>query len=422
MAIGLAYNPAAQIYSYSRDNDLYAWTGAVTASRDYSVNGQNQYGAVTGGGTTLGSFGYDSNGNLLSETTAANGTRNYLYDVENRLVGLSGAAGASLVYDPLGRLFQTSSSATGATQFLYDGDALVAEYNGSGALARRYVHGPGPDEPVAVYEGPALGVAGRRYTLPDERGSIVGLVNAGGTPSVYNSYDEYGLRGSGNDGRFQYTGQIWIPELGLYYYKNRLYSAALGRFLQVDSIGHEDQVNLYAYVGNDPINNIDSTGQRIVVRGTPIERKELRTAILAVGMSDKRLLGRYNSLRDSKNVHTVRFTKEGEVSSSRSIVPLHAEIGVGTSTINIIEKSLTRLNDGTPTNATATVAHELFAHGFNADKGNTDLARDPATGVSNHEINASQVENVYRDAVGMTLRQRYGDRIIPKVKKDDELK
>ncbi|HYD36076.1 MAG TPA: hypothetical protein VEA60_00585, partial [Allosphingosinicella sp.] len=181
LSLAFAYNPAGQITQRSVSNDAYAWTGAYNVSRSYAVNGLNQY---TSAGPA--SFTYDSNGNLTSD-----GTTSYTYDVENRLVGSSN--GAALVYDPLGRLFQVSGPATGTTRFLYDGDRMIAEYDGSGTLLRRYVHGPGADEPVAVYEGAALGLANRRYTMPDERGSVAALINADGTPSVTNTYDAWGI-------------------------------------------------------------------------------------------------------------------------------------------------------------------------------------------------------------------------------------
>ncbi|MBL7599298.1 hypothetical protein INQ10_25050, partial [Escherichia coli] len=75
-------------------NDAYAFTGFVNVNRAYAPNGLNQYASVAGTG-----FGYDANGNLISD-----GTTSYAYDAENRLVANS--AGVNLVYDPLGRLYQ----------------------------------------------------------------------------------------------------------------------------------------------------------------------------------------------------------------------------------------------------------------------------------------------------------------------------
>jgi RHS repeat-associated protein len=140
------------------------------------------------------------------------------------------------------------------------------------------------DSPLVWYEG--SGTTDRRWLIPDERGSIVAVTNASGTAIAVNSYDEYGIPATTNLGRFQYTGQAWIPELGMYYYKARIYSPTLGRFMQSDSIGYGAGMNVYAYVGGDPVNFSDPLGLRsgdVKTYNLPVESPPPPLTVTACG-------------------------------------------------------------------------------------------------------------------------------------------
>jgi hypothetical protein len=117
------------------------------------------------------------------------------------------------------------------TSFLSDGAEEIAEYDGAGGLLRRYIPGPGTDQPIAMVT-PSGGSHEHSYFHTNRQGSTVAMSNDAGTVSEgpY-TYDAYGQGAPSTGVPFKYTGRRLDPETGLYYYPRAVLLGGAGEVL-----------------------------------------------------------------------------------------------------------------------------------------------------------------------------------------------
>jgi RHS repeat-associated protein len=138
---------------------------------------------------------------------------------------------------------------------------MVVDVNGDGSIRSVYVYGEKAHVPSYMIRG------GEKFAfVSDERGSVR-MVVAMGSGSVVQElrYDVWGRVAFDSNPGFQpfgYAGGIFDEATGLVRFGARDYDGEIGRWLGKDPVGFNGgQTNLYAYVKNDPINIIDSSGE-----------------------------------------------------------------------------------------------------------------------------------------------------------------
>jgi RHS repeat-associated protein len=159
-----------------------------------------------------------------------------------------------------------------STRYVYDGPHVIAEYDGNNNLLRKYIYGPGMDQPICMIE--VTDANATYYYHFDDLGSVVALSDSDGDTVQtyeYSVYGEVAVEDANHTNPYMFAGRRYDIEIGLYYNRARYYNPFMGRFLQTDSIGYDGGMNLYAYCINNPLNFIDPLGLlRDYIPGEPL--------------------------------------------------------------------------------------------------------------------------------------------------------
>ncbi len=210
-------------------------------------------------------YTHDANGNIISRTGSTGAVTAYEYDYANRLrkVTMPDGTIAEYKYDALWRRIEktvTTGGSTTATRYLYEGLNMLSEYDGNNALKTKYTHNRAIDDPLAMERN------GQSYYYhKDALGSITAITDSQANLEQWYHYDSFGKITDRMTSTFVqpyvFTGREDDEETGLYNYRFRYYDPEIGRFISEDPIGFEGgDVNLYSYVGNNPMNRKDPSG------------------------------------------------------------------------------------------------------------------------------------------------------------------
>jgi RHS repeat-associated protein len=300
-----ARHSGSPVYAASYTRDLLGrisqkteTLGGATHVFDYTYDLAGRLSEVRQDGALVASYAYDANGNRLSRTDTG-GTTNATYDAQDRLnqygsttyahnpngerqTKTTGAFSTTYQYDGLGNLIGVTLPGGTPIAYLLDGqerrigkkvngtlvqgflyqDELrpIAELDGAGAVVSRFVYATGGSVPDYLIKG---GVTYRIIT--DHLGSPRLVLDiATGQMTQRLDYDAFGNVTLDTHPGFQpfgFAGGLYDWQTGLVHFGAREYDQETGRWITKDPIGFAGgDGNLYAYVGNEPVNNVDPEG------------------------------------------------------------------------------------------------------------------------------------------------------------------
>jgi RHS repeat-associated protein len=218
---------------------------------------------------------FDANGNLTND-----GTRVFGYDAENQLtnVTVTGQWREDFLYDGLNRRRITRQygwtgnawALTNETRFVYDGKAVIQEWDSNNVAQVSYTRGrdaSGSRQGAGGIGGllARTDATGSTYYHADGNGNITALMDGNQYIVARYLYDPFGRMlgkwGTLADANvYRFSSKEWDGSAGLYDYLYRFYDPNLQRWLSRDPIGELGGINLYGFVGNNPIDFMDPYG------------------------------------------------------------------------------------------------------------------------------------------------------------------
>ena len=218
------------------------------------------------------SFVYDKNGNLIKQITE-DYTINYFYDSLDRLLKVEKENDYVLEfsYDPFNRRISKSTKYSSCLQsdehryFLYDDQNEIGSFDHH--LNQKDLRILSDTESAEIGSAIAFEIEGYIYApIYDIAGNVASLIYNESLNEHYR-YSAFGEKKEfsknliwGANNPWKYSSKRIDIDSGLVYFGRRYYDPSFGRWLTCDPLGFEDGMNLYSYVMNEPLTNVDLYG------------------------------------------------------------------------------------------------------------------------------------------------------------------